>query len=384
MPKQQIQTNSPLLQRELAGTNNKQIGANSLSAGNHNFINFENNIVAGDWNSAAGQTMILGNNNLVGNPSRVAVIGRDNILTSVEGMVIGLSNSITTPVKNFNLFGVDGLTMTQSVNNVWIFGNPFGTYSVGTQSFITSISAPTQSGIYANQNIFLGPSVNIFDVNGLPISGGSQNLTQVLTVGNSTGGLNIEMNNDQINDSSGNYIEFDSTTGLFIESPNDIDTLSGGTTTITSVGALLITSTGDDIIIDANDNMLIQTGAVGLLEILTNAEDDFRFNTYAFKEINIGDWDMDTTGNVNINHGLSATEYKTIRNIQVTIRDDNDDDYFDLSQDTGNAGIVNGGIAQWNNTTINLVRRTGGQFDGALFDATTYNRGWIRFQYKPD
>ena len=93
---------------------------------------------------------------------------------------------------------------------------------------------------------------------------------------------------------------------------------------------------------------------------------------------------MDTTGNVNINHGLSATEYKTIRNIQVTIRDDNDDDYFDLSQDTGNAGIVNGGIAQWNNTTINLVRRTGGQFDGALFDATSYNRGWIRFQYKPD
>ena len=376
MPKQQIQTNSPLLQRELAGTNNKQIGANSLSAGNHNFINFENNIVAGDWNSAAGQTMILGNNNLVGNPSRVAVIGRDNILTSVEGMVIGLSNSITTPVKNFNLFGVDGLTMTQSVNNVWIFGNPFGTYSVGTQSFITSISAPTQSGIYANQNIFLGPSVNIFDVNGVPISGSgsSQNLNQVLTVDNKTNGQDIEV-------STGDVLRGDGIANAAFINFDDSGDFTLSTNGQMKIGDGVITPTNITVIASANID-ISTTG--GILSITTPSEDNFRFNLYAFKEINIGDWDMDTTANLNVNHGLSATEYKTIRNIQVTIRDDNDDDYFDLSQDTGNAGIVNGGIAQWNNTTINLVRRTGGQFDGALFDATTYNRGWIRFQYKPD
>jgi hypothetical protein len=374
MPKQQIQTNSPLLQREFEGTNNKQIGANSVSAGNHNFINFENNIVAGDWNSAAGQTMILGNNNLVGNPSRVAVIGRDNILTSAEGMVIGLSNSITTPVKNLYLFGVNGLSMTQSVNDVWIFGNPFGTYSVGTQSFITPISAPTQSGIYANQNIYLGPSVNIFDVNGVPISGSgsSQNLNQVLTVANTTGGKDIEV-------TSGDLVKGQ------LQGELDFDYGGGGLVTLsldnTLNEALIIQTNTVNIVGSSNATLGVGNA---LVVITTTNEEDFRFNTYAFKEINIGDWDMDTTGNVNINHGLSATEYKTIRNIQVTIRDDNDDDYFDLSQDTGNAGIVNGGIAQWNNTTINLVRRTGGQFDGALFDATSYNRGWIRFQYKPD
>jgi hypothetical protein len=360
MPNKQIRTNDNFLQRDFEGTNNKRQSANNKISGNNNVVSFENNMVAGDRNSAAGKTIILGDNNLVGNPSRVAVIGRDNILTSTEGMIIGASNSLSAPLKNFYLFGVDGLTMTQSVSNVWIFGNPtLGTYSIGTQSFQNTLIAPTQSGIYANQNIFLGPSVNIFDVNGVPISGGSQNLNQVLTVGNTTGGEDIEVTSgDLILGQNQGLIDFDFT-GRFV--------------------LAFDTSILSYIAIDVN-NITISSD---FFQVITANEEDFTFNDYAFKEINIGDWDMDTNGNVNINHGLSAIEYKTIRNIQVTIRDDNDDDYFDLSQDTGNAGIVNGGIAQWNNTTINLVRRTGGQFDGALFDATSYNRGWIRFQYKP-
>jgi hypothetical protein len=377
MPKQQIRTNKAFLQSDFEGSNNNQTEANSLVAGNHNYINFENNVVAGDRNSAAGQAIILGNNNLVGNPSRVAVIGRDNILTSAEGMIIGASNSITTPVKNFNLFGVNGLSMTQSVNDVWIFGNPQnGTYSIGTQSFTNTLIAPTQSGIYANQNIYLGPNVNIFNNNGLPISGSgsSQNLNQVLTAGNSTGGQDIEV-------STGDVLRGDGIANAAFINFDDSGDFTLSTNGQMKIGDGVITPTNITVIASANID-ISTTG--GILSITTPSEDNFRFNLYAFKEINIGDWDMDTTANLNVNHGLSATEYKTIRNIQVTIRDDNDDDYFDLSQDTGNAGIVNGGIAQWNNTTINLVRRTGGQFDGALFDATSFNRGWIRFQYKPD
>ena len=241
MPKQQIRTNKAFLQSDFEGTNNNQTEANSLVAGNHNYINFENNVVAGDRNSAAGQAIILGNNNLVGNPSRVAVIGRDNILTSVEGMIIGASNSITTPVKNFNLFGVNGLSMTQSVNDVWIFGNPQnGTYSIGTQSFTNTLIAPTQSGIYLNQPVYLGPNVNIFNNNGLPISGGSQNLNQVLTVGNTTGGQDIVMSsgdlikgsgqsNIDLNYAGGILIRPDSTLGCYItmdSATNTVDVLS--------------------------------------------------------------------------------------------------------------------------------------------------------------
>ena len=35
--------------------------------------------------------------------------------------------------------------------------------------------------------------------------------------------------------------------------------------------------------------------------------------SYTAKTLDIGDWDMDTTVNVNVAHGLSATEWKTIR-----------------------------------------------------------------------
>ena len=243
MPKKQIRTNDNFLQRDFEGTNNKRQSANNKISGNNNVVSFENNVVAGDRNSAAGKTIILGDNNLVGNPSRVAVVGRDNILTSVDGMIIGASNSITTPVKNFYLFGVDGLSMTQSVNNVWIFGNPpLGTYSIGTQSFQNTLITPTQSGIYANQNIYLGPSVNIFDVNGLPISGSgsSQNLNQVLTVGNTTGGQDIVMSsgdlikgsgqsNIDLNYAGGILIRPDSTLGCYItmdSATNTVDVLS--------------------------------------------------------------------------------------------------------------------------------------------------------------
>ena len=245
MPKQQIRTNKAFLQSDFEGTNNNQTEANSLVAGNHNYINFENNVVAGDRNSAAGQAIILGNNNLVGNPSRVAVIGRDNILTSVEGMIIGASNSITTPVKNFNLFGVNGLSMTQSVNDVWIFGNPQnGTYSIGTQSFTNTLTAPTQSGIYLNQPVYLGPSVNIFNNNGSTL--GNQNLNQVLTVGNLTGGQDIEISTGDIikHPSNGNNI--------------DLDLAGGGTLRVVSLNTLFLNANDIRLLSDVNNFVKIQ------------------------------------------------------------------------------------------------------------------------------
>ena len=343
MPSRQIRTGIPFLQRVSSDVNNIP-NTNNIVLGRNNNVNNTNNLIVGDGNSSAGNVQVFGNRNILNQSSNSMVIGSDNFVFSNASFVLGSSNSVSSFNNNVFLMGVSNLNLTQSISDVYMIGPG---------------SAPTQSGIFLNNNVFLGPSVSIFNSSGITISG--QNLNQVLTFGNSTGGLDIQMDDAIIFDSSGNSIGFDSTNGVSIVSSDDI-----------------VISTG------AGNNIVLQSGATGIVEVITNAEEQFTFNAYAFKEISIGDWDMDSTANLNVNHNLSATEYKTIRNIQVTIRDDNDDEYFDLSQDTGNAGIVNGGF-YWNSTKITLGRTTGGAFDNSSFDATaSFNRGWIRFQYRPD
>lgn len=320
MPNTQSRTNVPFLQ--------KGESIDNFTTGRFNTTAFQHNLLLGSLNSAGSNTIISGDNNIVADIGKGLVIGDSNNIIST-GIIVGTGNTVSTNGDVF-LFGVNGMSITQSIPKVYMFSEG---------------PSPTQSGIYLNENVFLGPSFSIFNSSGVPI-GGSQNLNQVLTVGNSTGGQGIVMNNDQINDSGGSYIDFNSTTGIIINSPY-------------------------------------------IIKVGTNNEEDFRFNTYAFKEINIGDWDMTTTGSPNpgltVIHGLSATEYKTIRNISVTIRDDNDSEYFDLAQtmDFG-SGLPQGSINKWNSTIIELDRQFGGVFDSVLFDATSFNRGWIRFQYIPD
>jgi len=105
--------------------------------------------------------------------------------------------------------------------------------------------------------------------------------------------------------------------------------------------------------------------------------------TRVFVEIEIGDWDMDTTASVNVSHVLSLTEWKTIRQIDVIIRNDGDTGYYPLRK--GYDGVTgNGFVNVIGSTNITLNRVTGGDFDNVNFDSTSYNRGWITFWYKPD
>jgi hypothetical protein len=373
MPKKQIRTNDNFLQRDFEGTNNKRQSANNKISGNNNVVSFENNMVAGDRNSAAGKTIILGDNNLVGNPSRVAVIGRDNILTSTEGMIIGASNSLSAPLKNFYLFGVDGLSMTQSVNNVWIFGNPpLGTYSIGTQSFQNTLIAPTQSGIYAYQNVFLGPGVNIFNNNGLPIS--SQNLNQVLTVGNTTGGQDIEV-------STGDVLRGDGVANAAFINFDDSGDFTLSTNGQMNIG--ITPSPPTNITVIASVNIDISTTG-GILSITTPSEDNFIFNDYAFKTIDIGSWDMSSniilpfgTSIKYLTHSLSATEWVTIINPSFTFRNDIGDERY-----TSANGFNPPYIFNWDSTQFTL---DAADFTSSPnFTGTTFSRGTLRFQYIPD
>jgi len=92
---------------------------------------------------------------------------------------------------------------------------------------------------------------------------------------------------------------------------------------------------------------------------------------YYKKSINIGDWNMDSTTNVNINHGCT---YANIIGVQVIIKEDGDGNRYFLQDN--NKGSVDIGTTQ-----VVLWRTTGGYFDNVLFDATSFNRGFIWITY---
>ena len=92
-------------------------------------------------------------------------------------------------------------------------------------------------------------------------------------------------------------------------------------------------------------------------------------NTIKVKIISIGNWNMDTTGSVNVAHGLT---YANIRMVYAGIRFDDNTATFDIN---------NGGNIQWNTTNVVLTRTGGGTFDAATFSTTPFNRGWVTIFY---
>jgi hypothetical protein len=94
------------------------------------------------------------------------------------------------------------------------------------------------------------------------------------------------------------------------------------------------------------------------------------------KVVNIGDWNMDTTGSLSVAHGLTLAN---IRTIEVVIRNDANDKYYP-SACRVSTGMEN--LIQWADATnINLFREAASEFDSVDFDSTSYNRGYITIQY---
>jgi hypothetical protein len=95
--------------------------------------------------------------------------------------------------------------------------------------------------------------------------------------------------------------------------------------------------------------------------------------------INIGDWNMDSTALVSIAHGLDVTK---IRNVSVTIRHDNNLQYYTLPVYNDSAADIDAYLGASTTTDIVIFRRATGIFDSANFDSTSYNRGWITIAYE--
>jgi hypothetical protein len=153
--------------------------------------------------------------------------------------------------------------------------------------------------------------------------------------------------------------------------------LGAGTLTATSLISDTISEEGAANGVTV-DSCLIKDGAAALSNTVT---DQGGGNALQCKVIEIGDWNMDSTTDVNVAHGLSGGTYQKIRSISVIIRDDNDVGYYPLMSVASEANVVGGGATSFGATNIVLTRDTGGVFDAVGFDSTSFNRGWITIWY---
>jgi hypothetical protein len=92
------------------------------------------------------------------------------------------------------------------------------------------------------------------------------------------------------------------------------------------------------------------------------------------KTIDIGDWNMDTTANLNRAHGLTLS---AIRGVDVLIRNDAGTVTRQLTYNPGSPA----GYYDLVDTTVNMQRTESGGFDNVSYDSTSYNRGWIVIWY---
>jgi len=129
--------------------------------------------------------------------------------------------------------------------------------------------------------------------------------------------------------------------------------------------------------LDFNDDTFSDLRSVTILRDVSAVETQEIFKT---KVIEIGDWNMDITGAVNVSHGIASGVSK-IKQISALILADN------LFSSRVLGHTVSGGVAVQgiivDDLDITLTRESGGDFDNTSFDSTSFNRGHITIHYIP-
>ena len=87
---------------------------------------------------------------------------------------------------------------------------------------------------------------------------------------------------------------------------------------------------------------------------------------------------MVATVTVNVAHGLTLSN---IRGITATIRNDDDTAYVHFLNSTTTGSPTGENRLSATASDISLRRQTNGVFDNSIYDATSYNRGWITITY---
>jgi hypothetical protein len=171
----------------------------------------------------------------------------------------------------------------------------------------------------------------------------------------------------------------------FVDSGNaSVNTITISTTggnTINGLSTFTITNThaGAYFFIDSTNNWVTKNDTETAIDTVTTA------NPLTTKTVDLGDWDMDATVTLTVAHGLSVTEWKTVRKLSCIVRDDLDVNYDDIQRiENELTGLLCGGFSGFDSTNIYLKRYTTGTFDSTAYNATSYNRGWLTFEYTPD
>jgi|2_EtaG_2_1085320.scaffolds.fasta_scaffold00278_2 hypothetical protein len=95
----------------------------------------------------------------------------------------------------------------------------------------------------------------------------------------------------------------------------------------------------------------------------------------------IGDWDMDTNNSATITAAVPSTKF---RNCELVIRNDGDDIHRvapQISAAGTSAVCMNAILATSSSHFISLFRVTSGPFDNTDHNATSYNRGYVNYDY---
>jgi hypothetical protein len=96
------------------------------------------------------------------------------------------------------------------------------------------------------------------------------------------------------------------------------------------------------------------------------------------KIIEMGVWNMVSTEEVSVAHGLS--DHAKIRSITAMIVNDAGDGIFPTGASA--LGVTQAWVVAAGTTNVSAKRLTGGDFDNVNFDDAVINRGWFSIQYE--
>lgn len=298
-------------------------GTNNSADGNNSFIGGGTaNSATTVYSSAVGGQLNLA----AGNHSGV-IGGLQNKATSSYSSIVGGRNNTVNFAYSSVIAGGKYNTIISNDDSLFIGGGGFNSVTKAYSSIVAG-----KNNVVSGNNSFIGGGyLNTATTAYSTIIGGQSNLASG--------------NKSAVIGGSGN-------------------TVSGARSVV--IGGSEINGLSADTVYVPNLNIQLDKG----ISFGTGA-------TRTFVEIEIGDWNMDSTPTLVIPHGLSGTEYKTVRQISASIRNDADTIVYTLPYDNGSPTNIT-------STTFVLFNIVGGFFDSTSFDSTSYNRGFITFWYTPD
>jgi hypothetical protein len=137
-------------------------------------------------------------------------------------------------------------------------------------------------------------------------------------------------------------------------------------------------------VVRGSGNYDFPSGKTGFVQY-SSASYSAKYDDYGLKRktLAIGTWDMDATATVSVTHGLTGATWKDTRNIELSIRNDDDNTRYTNNGGHGlgmiNNDVVASGITS---TSVILCRRESGQFDDTEFNSTAISRGNVTLWYE--